>query len=492
MNKLYREINAETNDKYKNLRFSRIRFSSDRATVTVLCNKADRSFADKNLSELTELVKKHCEFNLPFTLVIDDSAPTAASVRAAVVEFTKKFPYVSSILHTIAVTASPTYGVKLKMHKTMYELAENDYIVRLKEYLSDSYVETFKLDVEIVELADSGNAYAAKSVGRAEYALTDVRPVIGALAPTVGRSIASIDGNAYDAVVCGIFAMPTEFTSKGGRKYEKFLLYDGDRSLQCRFFPNGGNTIIREELLNKCVCVVGNVEYDQVRNEASIGVRELSLCEADGLKPVALRAEPEEYLRVVPQPYLEYVQTSMFENIGELPSSLKGSFVVFDFETTGLSVLYDKPTEIGAVKVVDGKITDGFGTLIDPRRPIPPEVAQKTGITDDMVKGQPLFEDVIPDFYKFSYGCGFVCHNISFDYPFLLKGGNKCGYAFGDRRTFDTMGMAPAAFPGIQRVSLDKVLEELGLVNDNAHRAVSDAAATAKAFVAMNRLLAKK
>ncbi|MDE7107391.1 MAG: hypothetical protein K2O39_03625, partial [Clostridiales bacterium] len=65
------------------------------------------------------------------------------------------------------------------------------------------------------------------------------------------------------------------------------------------------------------------------------------------------------------------------------------------------------------------------------------------------------------------------------------------GWAFGNRRTFDTMGIAPAAIPGIARLSLDNVLASLGLSNDNAHRALSDAAATAKAFIAMKKLLAK-
>ena len=54
------------------------------------------------------------------------------------------------------------------------------------------------------------------------------------------------------------------------------------------------------------------------------------------------------------------------------------------------------------------------------------------------------------------------------------------------------MAIAPLALAGIQKLSLDKVLEGLGLVNDNAHRAVTDAAATAKAFIAMHRILADK
>ena len=51
------------------------------------------------------------------------------------------------------------------------------------------------------------------------------------------------------------------------------------------------------------------------------------------------------------------------------------------------------------------------------------------------------------------------------------------------------MGIAPKAIPGIEVLTLDNVLEKLGLVNDNAHRALSDATATAKAFIAMQKIL---
>ncbi len=74
----------------------------------------------------------------------------------------------------------------------------------------------------------------------------------------------------------------------------------------------------------------------------------------------------------------------------------------------------------------------------------------------------------------------------------MIKGGNGCGWTFGDRRTFDTMGLAPLAVPGIQKLTLSNVLESLGLTNASAHRAWADAAATARAFVAMHRIIAEK
>lgn len=490
MNRLYNEINAKTNNKYKNLRFPKIKFngSGKTAVVTVLCKPQDRAFVNDNRAEIERLVCDICAFNTPIALETDSEEPTAYSLRSAVVAFTQKFAYVSSALHTVTADVEPEPIVTLKMHQTMRELAQSDYFPRLAEFLSNNFVDEVK--VEVLDAAISGRNHA--NGGKTEYAVSDVQPIIGNLKPEKAKSVYSLTANEYNAVVCGVVAMPTEFISKGGKKYERFLLYDGENSVQCRWSLDGGISVAAPGMIGKTICVLGNVEFESGRGEASIAVREMSYCKADGLEIAKYKPEPTKYERIFPQAYEEYVQSSMFERNVSLPDILKGDFVVFDFETTGLSILTDRPTELGAVKIQNGSITQSFHTLIDPRRDIPPEVVEKTGISNDMVKGQPLFEDILPDFYKFTYGCGMVGHNISFDFPFLIKGGNACGWSFGDRRTYDTMGIAPVAIPSIQKLSLDKVLEGLGLVNDNAHRALSDAAATAKAFVAMHKLVSGK
>lgn len=493
MNEIYKSINEKSGGKYNSLRFPSVTFGKT-AEVTVVCKKSDRELVNLNLHELTALLSEICCFHTPITIKVKDEPVTAAALRVAVVKFTEKFNYVSSMSHTISAESENGLCVKLKMHNAMYDLAKNDYIVRLKEFLCNNYAEEVKLDVDIVEYANSGTASATAHGGaKKEYVITNAQPYIGDFKPDKARFVASITASEYNVAVCGILVMQTEFTSKNGRSYERFLIYDGDLSLQCRYFPNGGKSIAgASELMNKPVCVFGNVEYDGMRNEASMTVKEISLCTAEDLLPLPERAEPTGYGLIFPENFEVLVQSSMFDGNIDIPPILRGDFVVFDFETTGLSVIYDKPTELGAVKISNGTLKESFTTLIDPRREIPPEVVEKTGITNEMVKGQPLFEDILLDFYKFTYGCSLVCHNIAFDFPFLLRGGNRSGWAFGNRKTYDTMAIAPLAIPGITKLTLDKVLEGLGLSNDNAHRALSDAAATAKAFIAMQKILAKK
>lgn len=491
MNEIYKSIDQKTDGKYSALRFPKVTFGNT-ARITVVCKKTDRAFVDRNLTELTSVINEVCGFTTPITLDITDEPVTAASLRVAVVKFTQKFNYVSSMSHTITAQTEPDMRVKIKMHAAMYELAKDDYVERLKEFLRNNYVDDIKLEVEMTDYS-GGNAQAVARGEQAEYAVSDVRPIVGDFRPEKARSVSSINATEYNVAVCGFLAMQTEFTAKKGGAYERFLIYDGEVSMQCLYYPNGKKSIATAtDLINKPVCVLGNVEFESSRGEATMRVQELSLCTAHGLREIKQRPEPPEYGLILPQSLEVLVQSSMFDdNIG-VPPSLAGDFVVFDFETTGLSVIYDRPTEIGAIKIGNGKLKESFTTLIDPRREIPPEVMEKTGITNEMVKGQPLFEEILPDFYKFTYGCSLVCHNISFDFPFLLRGGNRGGWAFGNRRTYDTMGIAPLAVPGITRLALDNVLEVLGLSNDNAHRALSDATATARAFVEMKKLLAKR
>ncbi|REJ16701.1 MAG: PolC-type DNA polymerase III, partial [Paenibacillaceae bacterium] len=94
-------------------------------------------------------------------------------------------------------------------------------------------------------------------------------------------------------------------------------------------------------------------------------------------------------------------------------------YVVFDIETTGLSILNSKIIELAGVKMRDGKVTGKFETFINPHEPIPYNIQQLTNITDDMVKDAPELEPKLREFVEFVGDAVLVAHNARFDIGFI-------------------------------------------------------------------------
>ena len=171
--------------------------------------------------------------------------------------------------------------------------------------------------------------------------------------------------------------------------------------------------------------------------------------------------------------------------------SLLDPCVVFDIETTGFGPIKDKIIEIGAVKVVDGKIVDHFSTFINPEIPIPFEIEQLTGINDEMVMNAEKIDVVLPRFLDFCKDCILVAHNASFDVGFITKKAEFLNI----RTSFtviDTVSMARVLLPHLNKFKLNVVAKELGVSLENHHRAVDDATATADIFVKFIEMLKQR
>ncbi len=160
---------------------------------------------------------------------------------------------------------------------------------------------------------------------------------------------------------------------------------------------------------------------------------------------------------------------------GRQDQSIDEEFVCFDIETTGLKVDREAITEIGAVVVKDGQITERFQTFVNPNRRLTPEIIGLTGITDEMLKDAPQLKEALTDFLTFVKGRPLAAHNAEFDIGFIREGCRKVGLEF-DPTYVDSLILAQNLLPELNKYKLDIVAEHLDLPAFNHHRASDDAA----------------
>ena len=150
------------------------------------------------------------------------------------------------------------------------------------------------------------------------------------------------------------------------------------------------------------------------------------------------------------------------------------SYIAIDVETTGLAPGRDKILEIAALYVEEGKIRDRFVTLIQPCRPIAPEITRLTGITDDLVREAPEVEAVIGELVKFCGELPLLGHNISFDYSFLQQAAVNAGLKL-PANVLDTLGLCRSFMPAGEPKNLGAACAWYGISQTEAHRAQADA-----------------
>ncbi len=160
--------------------------------------------------------------------------------------------------------------------------------------------------------------------------------------------------------------------------------------------------------------------------------------------------------------------------------------IVFDIETTGLSVQNCRITEIGAVKIKNGEIIDTFNTFVNPEIPIPAEIVELTSITDEMVKDAPKVEEALHMFFDFIDGDRklLVAHNADFDTGFIRYAAKECGMVF-NNPYLDTVALSRYINPSLKKHKLDILAEYYGLGDFNHHRACDDAAMLAAIYFKM-------
>ena len=159
---------------------------------------------------------------------------------------------------------------------------------------------------------------------------------------------------------------------------------------------------------------------------------------------------------------------------GDGDFSFDEEYVAFDLETTGLSSLHDTIIEIGAAIMKGKEVLSTFQMFVDPHRPLQPKIIDLTGITDQMLAGQPDISEAIPQFLDYVGGRPLCAHNADFDIGFVTAACERLGIVF--QPTYvDTLILAQNLMPELGKYKLNIVADALSLPDFNHHRASDDA-----------------
>lgn len=202
----------------------------------------------------------------------------------------------------------------------------------------------------------------------------------------------------------------------------------------------------------------------------------------DAMKAAEKINKDEEKIKVIYGIEAYFIDDLVESVSGGVDTSFDGTFICFDIETTGLSAARDKITEIGAVKVVNGKITETFSTFVNPEISIPQKIVELTGITDAMVKDAPSQSEAVSSFLEFAGDNVLVAHNAPFDTSFIRKACENMGREY-NYTSIDTVAISRAIFADIKNCKLDTVAKYLRLGSFNHHRATDDAEMLARIFI---------
>lgn len=369
---------------------------------------------------------------------------------------------------------------------------------------------------------------------------SSIRPLYGRSIRGKMIPISSISGDSGRIVVWGdVFDIEKKVTKSGDKNIFTIDITDYTGSTTAKVFNSiKGSAVIDNIKKGDTIVVQGDVEYDKYAGELVVNARSIgtaqkvkvvdnaekkrvelhmhtNMSQMDAVTsagdlvnrayqwghkavaitdhgvaqafPDAMKAadkinKDEEKIKII-YGVEAYFMDDLVESVkGDADTGFDGTFICFDIETTGLSAARDKITEIGAVKVENGVITDTFSTFANPEMPIPQKITQLTGITDDMVKDAPSQSEAVGAFLEFAGDNVLVAHNAPFDTSFIAKACEDMGREY-NYTSIDTVAISRAILTDIKNCKLDTVAKFLRLGDFNHHRATDDAEMLARIFI---------
>lgn len=531
---LMQEFDILTDNKYTYIRLVEVNFAIYRnlAEYVLLYPSVRHIDVEANKVSIESHLSKLLASTFETSIVLRQSHFDARLLVPEILKYLKGYVAIASFVRDsdIVVHDLGNDHIKLEIHlqDSVSEYAKSSGLVdKIKSYLYYRYTNDF--DVVIVarqltqaEQDDIDNRQQARqytNVSLLEENNTDRSIIVSNIRHMLGREIETdcasyiVDSKVVcdDVVLCGTLTVYNELVAKStGKKFFKFVLQDFTDSVNGVLFGNKATIELLPQLKQgDTVICRGKIELDKFANNGSVVFypKDISYCAlpTDFKLNRIIMQVPEYYTTIEPQAWVQQstpqIQEIDFFGIGGQDVSLDTvpsvnsnpqlstnpqlqdtEYVVFDIETTGLDEETCTIIEIAAVKIIKGNIVQSWSTLIDPKVELPRNIVELTGITQDMLSGKPTLNQVLPDLYKFCHGCTLVAHNIEFDIRFVRHYAVKCNIYF-DNPTMDTLAMSRQKLKGLKNHKLGTICAHLGIVNNSAHRALSDTVATAELYL---------
>lgn len=459
-------------------------------------------------SEILNLnCKLDCKFNKSY---LDENI-----VKSKIFEFLKlNFDSISScIKESDILYKRNNIAVELSfvVNDTLYNYFKtNSVCEKLKIFLIDNFCGDFVISVEVDNSEDFDESMLEERANEIQskmevatrtprYKVANVNVVFGSDIIPMPEYIKNLNSEKVSLILAGTVEnleqkefLPRRNKIKGideKRKMYKFKLNDGSGTVNCVHFctKSSEKHFVLVEEGSFILCLGDYIKRDN--GEMQYMIKSISLCTRTDeiVEYKSEETESDSYKYVHPSPYTRIIQNNLFDTKKDYPEYImKNTFVVFDVETTGLVPDKNEITEIGAVKIVNGEITERFQTLCKPHQLISSEITKLTGITNEMVENEHAPEDIIEDFLLFAKNSIMVGYNVNFDYQFIQIAAKKVDKAFNNEFR-DCMGDAKAKL-FLPNYRLGTVVDHLGVTLNNAHRALYDATATAEAFLRLSLL----
>ncbi|WP_108623992.1 putative quorum-sensing-regulated virulence factor [Candidatus Similichlamydia epinepheli] len=158
------------------------------------------------------------------------------------------------------------------------------------------------------------------------------------------------------------------------------------------------------------------------------------------------------------------------------------TFVCIDCETTGLDLTKDRVIEVGIAVFRGETIIEEYTTLLNPLVPVPDSSIRIHSIKDEMLKNQPLFQDVAPHILSLLNRGPIIGHQVSFDLSIIQKEMKLMGLNWTIQQpSIDTLRLA-RAYGKCPFLSLEGLCNHFFIPIKKHHRAMNDVRSTIALF----------